>query len=137
MILLKLAGEMRCILIYLDTHIVVWLYAGLLEKFSQPIKTFLNENEILISPIVRLELQFLYEIDRVKESANVIVTDLSDRIGIRVCEKDFNAVISQAMKFTWTLDPFDRLIVAHAELNDNILISKDQNILAHYPHARW
>jgi PIN domain nuclease of toxin-antitoxin system len=124
-------------LIYLDTHIVVWLYAGLLEKFSQSVKAFLNENEILISPIVRLELQYLYEIDRVKESSNVIVADLSDRIGIKVCQKDFNAVVSQAMKYSWTRDPFDRVIVAQAELNDNILISKDNNILEHYAHARW
>ena len=124
-------------MIYLDTHILVWLYAGLLEKFSQSIKAFLNENEILISPIVRLELQYLYKIDRVKESSNVIVADLSDRIGIKVCQKDFNAVVSQSMKYTWTRDPFDRVIVAQAELNDNILISKDNHILENYAHARW
>ena len=124
-------------MIYLDTHIVVWLYAGLLEKFSQSIQTILNENEILISPIVRLELEYLYEIERVREPAHVLVADLTDRIGLRVCEKDFNAVVSQAIKLTWTRDPFDRLIVANAALNDNILISKDQNILDHYPHARW
>jgi PIN domain nuclease of toxin-antitoxin system len=137
MILWELIGLMRCILIYLDTHIVVWLYAGLLEKFSQSVKTILNENEILISPIVRLELQYLYEIERVKEPALVIVADLADRIGLRVCEKAFNAVVSRAITMTWTRDPFDRVIVANAALNDNILISKDQNILEHYIHARW
>lgn len=124
-------------MIYLDTHIVVWLYAGLLEKFSQSIQTMLNENEILISPIVRLELEHLYEIERVKEPAHGIVADLADRIGLRVCEKDFNAVVSQAIKLTWTRDPFDRLIVANAALHDNILISKDQSILEHYSHTRW
>lgn len=124
-------------MIYLDTHIVVWLYAGLLEKFSQSIKTILNENEILISPIVRLELQYLHETERVRHPAHVIVADLADRIGVRICEKDFNAIVSQAIRLTWTRDPFDRVIVANASLNDNILISKDQNILEHYPHARW
>ena len=124
-------------MIYLDTHIIVWLYAGLLEKFSQSIQTILNENEILISPIVRLELEYLYEIERVREPAHVLVADLADRIGLRVCEKDFNAIVSQAIKLTWTRDPFDRLIVSNAALNNNILISKDQNILDHYPHARW
>ena len=124
-------------MIYLDTHIVVWLYAGLLEKFSQSVKTILNENEILISPIVRLELQYLFEIGRVKEPAHVIVADLADRIGIRICEKNFNAIVSQALLFSWTRDPFDRLIVANAALNDNILISKDRNIVEHYAHTRW
>ena len=124
-------------MIYLDAPIAVWLYAGLLEKFSQSIQTILNENEILISPIARLELEYLYEIERIWEHAHVIIADLADRIGLRVCEKDFNAIVSQATKLTWTRDPFDRLIVANAALNDSILISKDQNILDHYPHARW
>ena len=124
-------------MIYLDTHIVVWLYAGLLEKFSHSVRTILNENEIAISPIVGLELQCLYEIERVNESANTIVMDLSDRIGIRVCEKDFNAVVSRAMTLDWTRDPLDRVIVANAALNDDILISKNKNILEHYAHARW
>jgi PIN domain nuclease of toxin-antitoxin system len=124
-------------LIYLDTHVVVWLYAGLLEKFSQSVRVILNENEIRISPIVRLELQYLYEIERVKEPAQSIVADLADRIGIRVCDKDFSSVISQAILLKWTRDPFDRVIVAQAALNDNILISKDQSILEHYVHARW
>jgi len=133
----KSTGAMRCILIYLDTHVVVWLYAGLLEKFSQSVRAILNENEIRISPIVRLELQYLYEIERVKEPAQSIVADLADRIGLRVCDKDINAVISQAILLKWTRDPFDRVIVAQAALNDNILISKDQNILDRYLHARW
>ena len=133
----KSTGAMRCILIYLDTHVVVWLYAGLLEKFSQSVRAILNENEIRISPIVRLELQYLYEIERVKEPAQSIVADLADRIGMRVCDKDINAVISQAIPLKWTRDPFDRFIVAQAALNDNILISKDQSILEHYVHARW
>lgn len=124
-------------MIYLDTHIVTWLYAGLLKKFSQSIRTILNENEILISPMVRLELEYLYEIKHVREPAHVIVADLANRIGLRVCEKNFNAIVSQAIKLTWARDPFDRLVVANAALNDNILISKDQNILEHYPHARW
>lgn len=97
----------------------------------------MNENEVFISPIVRLELQYLYEIQRIKDNANVIVADLSHRIGLQVCEKDFDVVVSQAMAVSWTRDPFDRLIVANAALQEDVLISKDQNILDHYTHARW
>ncbi|WP_230458629.1 PIN domain-containing protein [Microcystis aeruginosa] len=52
-------------MIYLDTHIVVWLYAGLTAKLSDCAKHLINENELYISPIVRLELQYLYEIGRI------------------------------------------------------------------------
>ncbi len=63
----------RQILIYLDTHIVVWLYAGLTAKLSDCAKHLINENELYISPIVRLELQYLYEIGRITEKSDDIV----------------------------------------------------------------
>jgi PIN domain nuclease of toxin-antitoxin system len=124
-------------LIYLDTHAVVWLYAGLLGKFHQPVRTLMNELDIMISSMVRLELQYLFEIDKVTEDSDTIVTDLANRIGLRISDKDFNAIIGEALKFSWTRDPFDRVIVANAGLDDSILVTKDQSILEHYPHARW
>ena len=48
-------------LVYLDTHIVVWLYAGLLDKFTPKAKTGIDDNNVVISQFVRLELQYLYE----------------------------------------------------------------------------
>lgn len=124
-------------MIYLDTHIVVWLYAGRVEKFSPQARDLINDNEIYISPVVRLELQYLYEIERITVKPDDIVSDLSDRIGLTVCDKNFNSIVSWALAVDWTRDPFDRIIVAHADLNHNILISKDQSILTHYPHAKW
>jgi len=124
-------------LIYLDTHVIVWLYAGLSEQFSEPARQLINNHDTLISPIVRLELQYLYEIQRVTVDANAIVADLTNRIGLQVCDKPFDLVVQQALAHSWTRDPFDRLIVANAALNNAILLSKDQNILAHYAQARW
>lgn len=37
----------------------------------------------------------------------------------------------------FTRDAFDRLIVAHAKLNNNYLISKDTHIRQNYPNALW
>ena len=124
-------------MIYLDTHVVVWLYAGLTEKFSDPTRELVNSHEIYISPIVRLELQYLYEIQRVTDVAQTIVTDLSNRIGLQICDKPLDLIVTQALTFPWTRDPFDRLIVANAALNDDILLSKDQRILENYAHTRW
>ncbi len=124
-------------MIYLDTHVVVWLYVGLSEKFSQQTKELINENEIYISTIVRLELQYLYEIQRITDESNTIVSDLSNRIGLKVCDKNFNTIIAQSLEITWTRDPFDRIITANATLNNNILVTKDQNILDNYTNAKW
>lgn len=124
-------------MIYLDTHVVVWLYAGLTAKLSDLARLLINQHELYISPIVRLELQYLYEIGRVNENSDMIQANLFNQIGLRVCEKDFNLIIGQALGISWTRDPFDRLIVGNALVNGNILLTKDQNILANYNNAQW
>ena len=124
-------------MIYLDTHVIVWLYTGKVKKLSEQTTELVNEQDIFISSIVRLELQFLYEIQRITDEANDIVFDLSDRIGLKVCEKRFSAILTRALAISWTRDPFDRIIVANAALNKNILVTKDKNILANYENAMW
>lgn len=124
-------------MVYLDTHVVVWLYAGLTERFSEPVRGLINDHEVFISPIVRLELQYLHEVQRVTDEAHTIVADLANRIGLQVCSRPFNQIVTRALTCTWTRDPFDRLIVANAALRDNYLVSKDQTILGNYVHARW
>ena len=124
-------------MIYLDTHVVVWLYAGLVEKFNQSTRDLMNDQPLAICPVVRLELQYLYEIQRVTEQADNIVSDLGTRVGLRVGDEPFDDLVTMAMTLSWTRDPFDRLIVANAGLNDDILISKDQRILDNYPRAKW
>ena len=124
-------------MIYLDTHIVVWLYGGLTEKFTALAGSLLNDHDLYISPMVRLELQYLYEIERVSVSADTIILDLGDRLGLRICEKDFHRVVGYGLGLSWTRDPFDRLIVAQAAISENILLTKDIKILEHYDQAQW
>lgn len=124
-------------MIYLDTHVVIWLYTGLLVRFSETAQSLLNDHDLIISPIVRLELRYLQEIGRLTTPAEAVVMDLAKRIGLQVCDQEFDRVVTAALDFSWTRDPFDRLIVANAALNETMLLSKDQNILAHYPLARW
>ena len=116
---------------------VVWLYTGLTENLSDVAKSLINDHELYISPIIRLELQYLYEIDRITASSDEIVSDLSNRIDLKICSKDFNLIIEQALHINWTRDPFDRLIVSHAQINENILLTKDHKILANYQYSVW
>jgi PIN domain nuclease of toxin-antitoxin system len=109
----------------------------LTEKFGDTGRELINNHEIFVSPIVRLQLQYLYEIQRVTDEAQTIVTDLCNRIGLLICDKPFDLIVTRALTWSWTRDPFDRLIVANAALNDNYLLSKDQNILENYAFGRW
>lgn len=123
-------------MIYLDTHIVVWLFAGFNGKLSRETRELMNQHELFISPFVRLELEYLYETQRVTVDSTTITADLAARLGLMVCDKELNRIVSQALAFAWTRNPFDRLIVAHASLDNNMLISQDRNICNHYAHVR-
>lgn len=124
-------------MIYLDTHVVVWLYAGDKNKFTEQGANLINENELLISPIIQLELQYLLEIKRITKSADTILRDLSKRIGLKICQKPFEQVIKESIKQNWTRDLFDRIIVAHTALDKNMLLTKDKSILSNYKKSFW
>ena len=124
-------------IVYLDTHVVVWLYIGELSSFPSKIRRLLEEADIKISPIVQLELQYLWEIGRIKVKGERIVHELAQTMGLKICDQDFNQVVLESVKQTWTRDPFDRFIVAQANLAHASLISKDEFILKHYSKAVW
>jgi PIN domain nuclease of toxin-antitoxin system len=123
--------------IYLDTYVVVWLYAGLTARLSQAVLDLLNSSDLAISPMVLLELQYLYETGRTTEPGSVVVQDLSQRISLQVSEEAFQHVIVFAVQQTWTCDPFDRIIVGQAALRQTTLVTKDRTMHQHYPHAFW
>ena len=60
-------------MIYLDTHVVLWLYALRGEGLSRRACQLIEESvTVLISPMVLLELAYLYEIDRLKVESDQI-----------------------------------------------------------------
>ena len=123
---------------YLDTQIVVWLCQRQLDKLSRKAAAALEESELLISPIVLLELQYLYEIKKVIQPPPALLGQLEGQIGLTLCDHPFPAVVHTALLESWTRDPFDRLIVAHAKANGYApLIASDTAIRRHYTGSVW
>ncbi|MBL4818806.1 MAG: PIN domain-containing protein [Deltaproteobacteria bacterium] len=123
--------------VYLDTHAAVFLYAGLEEKLPVGILDFINSHETLISPMVELEIQYLFEVGRLKEKSAEIITGLVNLFDIHISQITCAQVIRQALDETWTRDVFDRMIVAEARLNKCPLLSKDRLITKHYDKTIW
>lgn len=124
-------------MIYLDTHVVIWLAAGDTDQLSRRAAATIGSDDLRISPMVRLELQFLDELNRLVMKPAEIVAALEKDLGLSVCDARFDAVIHTAMANAWTRDPFDRLITAQALLADAPLVTKDQVIRKHYKKAIW
>jgi PIN domain nuclease of toxin-antitoxin system len=123
--------------IHLDTHVVVWLYAGELRRFSPAARRRLGNEALCISPMVALEMQYLHEVGRISEDPGMVLSDLARKLGLTQAEGDFSAVAASAMGLNWTRDPFDRFIVAHASLHEATLLTKDRSIRRHYHQAVW
>ncbi len=124
-------------MIYLDTHLVAWLYAGRTDLLPQRVRRLLNEEEPLISPMVTLELQYLFEIGRTAEPAMPVVEALRESIGLEVCDLSFAQVVARSLSEDWTRDPFDRLIVSQAAVRASRLLTKDATIQQNYSEAVW
>ena len=125
-------------MIYLDTHVVLWLYALRGEGLSRRACQLIEESvTVLISPMVLLELVYLYEIDRLKVESDQIYRYLQQKIRLKVCTKPFFDVIQLASKQSWTRDPFDRIITAQAAIDHKPLVTKDIMIRRHYSKAIW
>jgi PIN domain nuclease of toxin-antitoxin system len=123
--------------VFLDTHVVVWLFSGEAARLSRNAKATIEANDLVISPAVKLELSYLHEIGRLQAPADVMVRDLAVRIGMQVDGESFERIIEHALRSLWTRDVFDRIIVAHAQVNEETLLTKDAVIRKHYGKAVW
>jgi PIN domain nuclease of toxin-antitoxin system len=90
-----------------------------------------------VSPIVELELTYLYEVGRVSEPAAAPLSALRASIGLELADAPVAELVQAAVGLSWTRDPFDRLIAAHAIVANSPLVTADETIRQHLPLAVW
>ena len=56
---------------------------------------------------------------------------------MEIAEDSFFKIVQRAKKHAWTRDPFDRILVAHTEVQKASLLTCDQNILTNFNGAVW
>ncbi len=123
--------------VHLDTHAAVLLWEGRTDSFGSDARAVLERDDLRVSPAVRLELQFLREIDRLLVSPDEILGGLEADCGVLLVDGSFTQIVSAAMALTWTRDPFDRLIVAAAAIHHAALVTRDRRITANFAAAIW
>jgi PIN domain nuclease of toxin-antitoxin system len=124
-------------LIYLDTNVVLWL-AGAPDQLSEhAVQTINSAETLLVSPMVELEVEYLYEVGRIQQPSSAVLGHIRGALNLRTCDRNFGAVARLACAMKWTRDPFDRLITAQAALADDTLLTRDKIIRANYASASW
>ncbi len=121
----------------LDTHVVLWLYEGLLGRIPNKAMEILESHSLTISPMVALELTYLYEIGRITEPPAVIIAELQRTLHLTTCGTPFPEVVKASLSLDWTRDPFDRLIAAQAIAEDQPLLTADRTLLKEVVNAVW
>ena len=112
-------------------------YAGLIDKISETAKQVIEDNDLLISRMVKIELQYLFEIGRITVKPDTMIKSLFNAIGLRVSETPLQQIIEQALKISWTCDVFDRLLSAEAIVIGGGFITADDVIKSNLKLAIW
>ncbi len=84
-----------------------------------------------------LELSYLHEVGRARDSVPVMLNALRSSIGLEIAKVPFDELVAAANDLSWTRDPFDRLIAAQAIVADTPLLTADRTILENLPLATW
>lgn len=122
-------------MIFLDTNAVIWIYQNELNYFSEEGRYAIATEDLAFSPMVKLELEYLNEVKRIKVKADKILKDLYSEIGLFPQNIGISVLIEASLNEKWTRDPFDRLITSHAKAEKSKLLTRDATILENYPLA--
>ena len=113
-------------MILLDTSALIWLEQG--HKRTRALAD--GSKRLYISPASLLELQFLLEAGRIR-LRGLDVADVADREFWLLDDPPAGPWFTRALDLSWTRDPFDRLLVAHARLRGWRLATADAVLLEH------
>ena len=114
----------KAAVILLDTHAAIWMAQGhrrirLLDRFPR----------IYLSPASVLELAFLIEAGRLRLGRGQSLITLMDDERWQLDDPPAAKWFAGACELTWTRDPFDRLLAAHARLRGWKLATADTLLL--------
>jgi len=128
----------QAVISYIDTDVAIFLHSGNVARLTQRATEQIERADLLISAMVMLELEMLYEKGAVTYAASQILSDLNQQIGVSVCQFPMATVMSAALGVKWTREPGDRIIVANAIANNEApLVTSDRRIHERYPNAIW
>lgn len=111
------------IVILLDTNALIWIE----QAHARTRRLVAGGRRLYVSPATLLELQFLHEAGKIRLTATVQSIIDDDRW--IVDDPPAASWFVQALDLTWTRDPFDRLLVAHAQVRGWRLATADGHLV--------
>lgn len=107
------------------------------ERIPRAARALVDEQPTRLSPLSELELAYMHEIGRARDSVPTMLAALKRSFGLEIADVPLAELVDTATGLTWTRDPFDRLIAAQAIAADAPLLTADRIILENLPLATW
>lgn len=112
--------------VLLDTHFLLWAVLGLPRMDAFP---WLERYRPWgVSPVSLLELRFLSEVGRLELRHSEFIEALGRDPRFVIDEVPLMALVTHALRLTWTRDPFDRLLAAHSAARRTPLVTLDRRM---------
>lgn len=123
--------------VHLDTHVLLWLSQRRAKVLGAEAYRLARRQTWIVSPAVLLELDILHEIKRISSTADQVLEAARQVGDLTESASTFHDVITQARNLSWTRDPIDRLVTAHAMADGAKLLTADATILKNFKDAVW
>lgn len=124
-------------MIHLDTNVLLYIYDERTQIIPAPAQQRIETEALSFSPMVELELWYLWEIGRLTTPVDTVLGELAGALELNVSSAPFRSVVRIANSLSWTRDPFDRIIAAQSLADQADLITSDQTLRKHLPSAFW
>lgn len=107
------------------------------DQFTRGALRLIETEQLVVSPVVELELTVLSELERFADDGSTIVDSLMVELGVIRSDASMSSVVRASQSLSWTHDPFDRLITADAIAANCQLLTSDATIRANCDLAVW
>ena len=87
--------------VYLDTHVVVWLAAGKISQITPKAQALIETADLLLSPMALMELEYLYELKRIRLRGRDLFQKVAHETGLQLCDLPFPSIAGPALDEMW------------------------------------
>jgi len=126
--------------VLLDTHVVLWWLFDAPELSARARAVIADRaNTVLVSAASAWDTATKHRLGRLPEAAEAVIAlpDLIVAAGFEPLPISPHHALAAGGLAIAHRDPFDRMLIAQATLEQLVLVSRDEAITAHYAHCLW
>lgn len=120
----------------LDTHALLWWVTDD-PRLSQLAREIIQTADIVVSTASLWEIEIKRALGRIEVDTPALLREVAQTLGFEVLDVRPTHVLTLAHLPLLHGDPFDRMLIAQAERERLVLVSKDEAVRRYQVDVRW